>query len=99
MAKKVTQLAKKTNENKKLMEHNKKEALDKKKAIAANLKKRKDAKKIKVKALVGNLAGKYNLPYGKGQEFDIDENQAKELIKNEDASLVKDASGSGDDNK
>ena len=43
------------------------------------------AKKKKVEILVWNLAGKYNLPYNKGQKVEVDAKVAKEMIDNGDA--------------
>jgi hypothetical protein len=45
-------------------------------------------KKVKVKALV-NLSGTYKLAWSVGQVFEIDENQAKELVKDKAVELVK----------
>ena len=42
----------------------------------------------KVKALVGNLAGKYLLSYSKGQTFEIEEKQAAEMIEAGDVKEV-----------
>ncbi|WP_121665245.1 hypothetical protein [Mesonia aquimarina] len=42
----------------------------------------------KVKALVGNLAGKYLLSYSKGQTFEIEEKQAAEMIEAGDVQEV-----------
>jgi len=89
MAKKKTQLAKQTTANKKLLAFNKSEAKKRNKAISDDLKKRASVKKLKVKALVNTLSGKYNLPYGLGQEFDVEEKQAKLMVKNKDVAFVK----------
>lgn len=57
---------------------------------AAKPKETQKAAKLKQVKLVAtsNLSGKYLLPYGIGQKFAIDENQAEELIKNKDAKKV-----------
>ena len=39
----------------------------------------------KVEILAWNLAGKYNLPYNKGQKVEVDAKVAKEMIDNGDA--------------
>jgi hypothetical protein len=46
------------------------------------------SKKVKVKALV-NLAGTYKLAWSAGQDFEIDEKQAKELVEDKAVELVK----------
>jgi hypothetical protein len=45
-------------------------------------------KKVKVKALV-NLSGTYKLAWSAGQVFEIDENQAKELLEAKAVELIK----------
>lgn len=47
------------------------------------------AKKVKVEILVDNLAGKYLLPWNKGQKVELEAKQAEEMIAAEDAKEVK----------
>jgi len=43
---------------------------------------------VKVEATVHNLSGKYLLPYNKGQKFEIEAKQAKEMIEAKDVKEV-----------
>lgn len=66
---------------------NKEQALAQKKEREKEAKAAADAnkgKKVKLRAIC-NLSGKYHLPYSEGQEFSINEKQAKELVDNRDA--------------
>lgn len=42
-------------------------------------------KKTRIKIEAWNMAGKYNLPYNYGQVVEVEDKQAKEIIKNKDA--------------
>lgn len=44
---------------------------------------------VKVEATSHNLSGKYLLPYNKGQKFEIESKQAKEMIEAKDVKEVK----------
>jgi len=44
---------------------------------------------VKVEATSHNLSGKYLLPYNKGQKFEIEAKQAKEMIEAKDVKEVK----------
>jgi hypothetical protein len=46
------------------------------------------SKKVKAVALI-NLQGKYKLAWSEGQEFEIDENQAKELVEIQAIKIIK----------
>lgn len=83
--------AKKGKENKKLLETQKKHAkkvIDSQKKVKKLIADNEKAKKVKLRAL-SMLTGDYGLPFSIGQEFEINEKQAAELIKNKDAEVVK----------
>ena len=47
------------------------------------------AKKVKVRILCHNAAGKYKLPQHYGMKVTLDENQANEIVDNKDGEIVK----------
>lgn len=80
-------LAEKAKVNDKVYKINKEQALAQQKQAKKIQAEAGKGKKVKLRALI-NLSGKYHLPYSAGNEFSINEKQARELLDNRDAEKV-----------